>query len=177
MDDPTVNIVAGITSPPASVSIGAGEQTITVTFKSNVKDMVPSNGDSLTVKLYASYKPAETPDVTKYAYLEIRVEDGTCICPVKKSATEWLNFMCHNLGGLDIISSSQLITRAYHGDWYRYGASQVSMRNTPDNDESTAWDNATYQSDYSNWTNDPYPAGWQLPTFTELVSCQSNIVG
>jgi hypothetical protein len=137
LDDPD-RLVAGITYPPAAVTSGSGEKEFTVTFKSNVKDLVPASGNFLTVKLYASYKPQEDPGVTKYAYLEIRVEDGTCICPAKKSNTEWLNYMCHNLGGLDIISPSQLITREHHGDWYRFGAKNASMKNTPANDGSTA---------------------------------------
>jgi uncharacterized protein (TIGR02145 family) len=140
-----------------------------------VKDLVPANGDSLTVKLYASYKPDNT-DETKYAYLEIRVEDGTCICPAKKDANTWVNFMCHNLGGEDIISSSQLITRAHHGDWYRFGAKNPSMKNTPAHDTDNTWDNANYYIS-GNWPDNenenignPCPAGWQLPSITELAA-------
>jgi uncharacterized protein (TIGR02145 family) len=177
IDDPTVNIVADITSPPASVSTGAGEQTITVTFKSNVKDLVPLNGDSLTVRLLASYKPQEDPTATKYAWLEIRVEDGTCVCPAKINTgpDTWLNFMCHNLGGLDIISSSQLITREHLGDWYRYGAKNASMKNTPAHDtDNNTWDNVNYYSS-GNWPDNvdanignPCPAGWKIPGIGEL---------
>jgi uncharacterized protein (TIGR02145 family) len=129
--------------------------------------MVPANGDSLTVKLLASYKPAETPTVTKYAWLEIRVEDGTCICPAKIYNT-WLNFMCHNLGGLDIISPSQLITYEHHGDWYLFGAKNASMINIPTNDTNNDWDDPNYSSS-GNWpdNNNPCPAGWRLPTNVE----------
>jgi hypothetical protein len=80
IDDLTANIVAGITHPPVSAN-GNGEKVFTVTFNSNVKNMVPVNGDSLSVRLLASYKVQENPTITKYVYLEIRVEDGSCICP------------------------------------------------------------------------------------------------
>jgi uncharacterized protein (TIGR02145 family) len=177
LDDPD-HLVAGITSPPFSVDTGSGEKEFTVTFRSNVKDLVPASGNSMTVKLYASYKPQDGPD-TKYAYLEIRVEDGTCICPAKISDTQWLNFMCHNLGGQDIISSSQLITREHHGDWYRFGAKQASMKNIATNDtrNNGTWDNANYDSSSTNWpdnpdanTGNPCPAGWRLPDIAELAA-------
>jgi uncharacterized protein (TIGR02145 family) len=171
LDDPVTGIVESITSPPASVAV-SGSQSFTVRFKSGVKNLVPSNGDSLTVKLIASYKTAAEPAAIKYAYLEIRVEDGTCVCPAKKSATEWLNFMCHNLGGEDIISSSQLITRAHHGDWYKFGATATSMYNTEAHDSNNSWDNSNYTSS-GNWPDDgtpPCPAGWRLPTKGEWTA-------
>jgi uncharacterized protein (TIGR02145 family) len=176
LDDPVTGIVESITSPAASAT-GSSSQSFTVRFKSGVKNLVPSNGDSLTVKLIASYKTAAEPAVTKYAYLEIRVEDGTCVCPVKKSATEWLNFMCHNLGGEDIISSSQLITRAHHGDWYRFGAKTASLKNDGTYDANVNgldWSITArpYQDDLLDWSaaNNPCPAGWRLPTPTEWMA-------
>jgi uncharacterized protein (TIGR02145 family) len=87
--------------------------------------------------------------------------------------------MCHNLGGLDIISASQLITREHLGDWYRFGASQASMKNTQDNDtrNNGTWDNDNYYGLAGNWpdyvnTNigNPCPAGWRLPAIDELYA-------
>jgi uncharacterized protein (TIGR02145 family) len=174
MDDPTASIVAGITYPSVSAD-GSGSQTFTVTFNSNVKNLVPASGNSLTVKLYASYKDDNLD--TKYAYLEIRVEDGTCICPAKISDTKWLNFMCHNLGGLDIISSSQLVTREHHGDWYRFGVKNVSMKNTSEHDANNTWDNNASYTALGNWPDNynvyignPCPAGWQIPLIDELAA-------
>jgi uncharacterized protein (TIGR02145 family) len=185
LDDPD-QIVHSISLPPADAS-GDTPEPFTVTFKSNVKDLVPDNGDSLTVRLYASYK--DNNKDTRYAYLEIRVEDGTCICPAKISDTQWLNFMCHNLGGLDIISPSQLITYEHHGDWYRFGAKKPSLVNTGTNNGSQDWTYGSYGAippyyaqetgyaqDNSNWNwpdvldddiGNPCPAGWRLPTEPE----------
>ncbi|MDR2087497.1 MAG: hypothetical protein LBP72_10060, partial [Dysgonamonadaceae bacterium] len=175
-DDPAKIVEAITVYPPATAPTGGPavdgyyEKEFKIKFKSNIKELVPPDGDSLTVKLVASY--TDSGNNPKLAYLEIRVEDGTCVCPAKKSATEWLNFMCHNLGGLDILSSSQLVTRAHHGDWYRWGATNVSMENTPANDgrNDGTWDDSDYQTANGDWANDgtpPCPAGWRLPRLDE----------
>jgi uncharacterized protein (TIGR02145 family) len=185
LDDPD-NLVTSITPPPASAS-GNTSQPFTVTFRPDVKDRVPDNGDFLTVKLYASYKDSNLE--VKYAYLEIRVEDGTCICPAKinTSPETWLNFMCHNLGGLDIISPSQLITYEHHGDWYRFGAKNYSLKNEGTNNLAvTGWtygnDNATppylrsidWPDDLNSNIANPCPAGWKLPTDTDWNNVINN---
>jgi uncharacterized protein (TIGR02145 family) len=94
--------------------------------------------------------------------------------------------MCHNLGGLDIISPSQLITYEHHGNWYRFGAKNYSLKNEGTNNGIV--DNWTIIShpDYPFYTenldwpatpadqNDPFgdpcPAGWRLPAITELAA-------
>jgi uncharacterized protein (TIGR02145 family) len=194
--DPS-NLVEKITvHPPASAAASGTavdnyyEKEFKIQFNSNIQDLVPDDGNFLSVQLIASYKPDGSTE-TKLAYLEIRVEDGTCVCPAKISATQWKNFACHNLGGEDILSSSQLITRAHHGDWYRWGAKTVSVQNldaTTDNspagwnDETNAsapytpyyQDSQTYGSGV-DWiaANDPCPAGWRLPVAAELAGLVS----
>jgi uncharacterized protein (TIGR02145 family) len=171
-------LVESMTSPAPDGTDADKEEPFTLTFKSNIKTRVSFNGDSLTVKLIATY--TNNNSFFKVAYLEIRVEDGTCVCPakIKASPETWLNFMCHNLGGLDIISSSQLITREYQGDWYRFGAKNASMKNIPDNDgRSGSWDNPNYYIPPGNWPADsvPCPAGWRVPTHPEWVNvCDNN---
>jgi uncharacterized protein (TIGR02145 family) len=196
LDDPG-NLVAGITYPPDYAS-GAGEESITVTFRPEVRELAAAA--PLTVKLYASYKPQEDPTETKYAYLEIRVEDGTCICPAKinTSPETWLNFMCHNLGGIDIISPSQLITYEHHGDWYRFGAKNPSLVNTGTNNSAVfgwtwgsnptppyyalgtgypvygTWDWPDALAGHETVIANPCPAGWRLPTAAELENVINN---
>jgi hypothetical protein len=196
-NDPA-NILEAITTyPPESASAGGTlvdgyyEEEFTLKFKSNIKDLVPANGDSLTVKLVASYKPEGESD-TKLAYLEIRVENGTCVCPAKISATEWKNFMCHNLGAeYDILSPSQLLTRAHHGDWYKFGAKNATIKNTEVNDaysmsgtDPGQWGNATdfphWGTAYADWPDsesssigNPCPAGWRLATINEWAAVTS----
>jgi uncharacterized protein (TIGR02145 family) len=166
IDDPA-GIVAGFTSP-ATLAAGSGEQPFEVAFKPDVRSLVPANGDSLTVKLIAAY--TDSDELPKVAYLEIRVEDGTCVCPAKISATEWLSFMCRNLGAeYDVISSAQLLTRAHHGDWYLFGAKNVSMANTVAHDTDNTWDDDYYTDGVTDWpaANNPCPAGWRMPLYDE----------
>jgi uncharacterized protein (TIGR02145 family) len=184
LDDPD-HLVAGITYPPLSAT-GNSLKEFTVTFKPEVRELAAAA--PLTVKLYASYKPAATPAETRYAYLEIRVEDGTCICPAKVSGTQWLNFMCHNLGGIDIISPSQLITYEHHGDWYRFGAKNPSLVNTGTNNAAvTNWTTAShpdypFYNESADWPDNhadpafgnPCPAGWRLPTWGEWENVRNN---
>jgi uncharacterized protein (TIGR02145 family) len=168
-------LVESMTAPDEAVPVMGAEKekAFTLTFKPDIKTLVPSNGDSLTVKLIATY--TNNNGFSKVAYLEIRIEDGTCICPAKIDANTWLNFMCHNLGALDVISSSQLVTREHHGDWYRFGATQISMKNIQANDNTVAgyWDNPNHHNvSGDDWPTDatgtpPCPAGWRVPTKEE----------
>jgi uncharacterized protein (TIGR02145 family) len=180
-------LVESMTSPASDGAVPVMEEdkekAFTLTFKSDIKNLVPSDGDSLTVKLIATY--INNNDIPKVAYLEIRVEDGTCICPAKKSATEWLNYVCHNLGGLDIISSAQLITYEHHGDWYRFGAKNASLVNSGTNNGPVdGWTDSSspafpFYTASGNWPvnevsgnglANPCPAGWRLPTVEELAA-------
>jgi uncharacterized protein (TIGR02145 family) len=176
-------LVESMTSPvpdsAAPVMDTDKEKAFTMTFKSDIKTRVLSNGASLTVKLIASY--TNNIGSQKVAYLEIRVEDGTCVCPAKVGNDAWKNFMCHNLGGLDIISPLQLITYEHHGDWYRFGAKNYSLKNEGTNNGIVDNWTITSHSDYPFYTENyewpdnhadpafgnPCPAGWKLPTIAE----------
>jgi hypothetical protein len=181
-EDPE-NLVKEIVPPPPSASAagtavdGYYEEEFKIKFESNIQDLVSPNGDPSTVKLLASYKDSGGAD--KQAYLEIRVEDGICVCPAQINATEWMNFMCHNLGGLDIISPLQITTRAHHGDWYRFGAKTASMENTEYHDTNNDWNDSNYQDSDDHWkpANNPCPAGWRLPTRAEYEGVTYNNSG
>jgi uncharacterized protein (TIGR02145 family) len=100
--------------------------------------------------------------------------------------------MCHNLGGLDIISPSQLITYKHQGDWYRFGTKAPSLVNDGTNNVLN-WiesGNSAFPPYYSsdagypnagNWPDDlnadignPCPAGWKLPTNDEWKAVITN---
>jgi uncharacterized protein (TIGR02145 family) len=172
------NLIASITSP-ADGATGSGAEPITVTFRQDIRNQFEANGaDSSTVKLLANYTDSDEND--KIAYLEIRMRDGYCVCPVGN-----LMFMCHNLGAkYDITSPSQIITRDHHGDWYRFGTTKHpslpnndNLYNEIDKDgkglgywNTTSTTEYPFQSGSDDWDSayDPCPAGWRLPTNADL---------
>jgi uncharacterized protein (TIGR02145 family) len=178
-------LVKSISQPQSSDQTGVSDyKTFTVTFKDNVETLVTGHGYS--VKLLASY--TDPIGQSKFADMEISVQDGLCGCPAKISATEWLTFACHNLGGLDILTGTEPFTYTYHGDWYRWGAAVASRKNlsttTDANPLPAEWtyinttapaipayqDYDTYQD--ADWlpANNPCPAGWRLPTNPEFAA-------
>jgi uncharacterized protein (TIGR02145 family) len=158
---------------PANTSkaAGSGKEPFTVVFKSGVKTSVPVSGRD-TVKLLVNYKVGTDAKLT---LRNIRIQDAACHCParIKRSSDRWLTFACHNLGATqNIISDSQTLGREHHGNWYRFGATAVSMANTPAHDSNNTWDNTYYQSsgDWANNGSPPCPAGWRMPDIDELAA-------
>jgi uncharacterized protein (TIGR02145 family) len=161
----------------------SGKEPFTVVFKSGVKTSVPVSGRD-TVKLLISYNVGSD---AKFTIRYIRVQDAACHCPARidRLSDRWLTFACHNLGGLDILSSTTTITQAHHGDWYRWGAAVPSVQNlntTTDADPAGWTFNHTgpavpeYQDYTTHSTADwyaaknPCPAGWRLPTNPEFAA-------
>ncbi|MDR2087288.1 MAG: fibrobacter succinogenes major paralogous domain-containing protein [Dysgonamonadaceae bacterium] len=178
-------IVASVSQPAVTYGSGTGSVSFEITFASDVKDRVIANSGLIQVQLIVSFTNTTT-GYTKIAYKNIKVQDATCNCPAKKSATEWLFFQCHNLGAdYDITSDADLLGitntnfREYHGDWYRFGSKNVSVENTATtpvgsltNWTSSPHDDYPFQNDALDWAteNDPCPFGWRLPTSAEWVA-------
>ncbi|MDR2085654.1 MAG: hypothetical protein LBP72_00595 [Dysgonamonadaceae bacterium] len=170
-------IVASVTQPAVTYATGSGSVSFTVTFVSDVKDRVIANNAPVQLQLLVSYK--NNSGDTKVAYKSIKVQDAECGCPAKISATQWLTFLCHNLGAdYDIRSDADLMGitssnfREYHGDWYKFGASTASLENTLTNDSYSnpaEWQAKDFQNDSQDWTisRNPCPSGWRLPTLAK----------
>jgi len=75
-----------------------GIDKFTITFVSNTRNLAEGlNKDyALKVKIIATFTNNNNDKV--YVPLEISIQDCSCGCPVKKSETEWLTFMCYNMG-------------------------------------------------------------------------------
>jgi uncharacterized protein (TIGR02145 family) len=176
-------IVASVTQPAVTSGSGSGSVSFTVTFVPDVKTRVIANNGPVQVQLIVSFKNNSV--VNKVVYKNIKVQDAICGCPAKISATQWLTFQCHNLGAdYDIASDADLLGitssnfREYHGDWYKFGAKNVSVVNDGTYEGSSIvpnWlENSYYpfQNDKADWitTNDPCPSGWRLPTNAEWAA-------
>jgi uncharacterized protein (TIGR02145 family) len=138
--------------------------------------------------------------------MDISVQDELCGCPAKiantGAASDWLTFACHNLGGKDIysydnngnVNGDDAMGYTYHGDWYRFGAKNASLKNENNNNgsignwstsyhaaypfqnNSADWDYDTH-SDNNPLTGNPCPDGWKLPTIDQweaVISTSNN---
>jgi uncharacterized protein (TIGR02145 family) len=126
----------------------------------------------LKVTLYALFKVS---GVWYKESVEISIQDCVCGCPAKVSASQWLTFQCHNLGGQDIYAGTT-VGREHHGDWYRFGAKTASIYNTPAHDTNNTWDIPAFESGSADWsaTNNPCPSGYRLPTNDQWAAVLSN---
>jgi uncharacterized protein (TIGR02145 family) len=181
-------IVASVSQPAVTFATGSGSVSFTVTFVPDVKDRVVANNGPVYIQLLVGFK--NNSGIDKVAYKIIKVQDAVCGCPVQVGAAQWLTFQCRNLGAIhDITSDADLMSitninfREYHGDWYRFGAKNVSLVNDGTYEASSTISNWTtsfhasypFQDDSHNWdtNNDPCPAGWHLPTDAEWSAVAS----
>jgi uncharacterized protein (TIGR02145 family) len=190
-DDPA-DIIDALSQPAATFGSGNSSIPFTVTFKSDVKDLVLGNNAPVGVRLLVSY--ADNNSVAKVAYLDIRVQDAECYCPARVPTSIHslgsLIFMCRNMGAdyeirsvADIGNIDQSNYYEYHGDWYRFGAKYPSLVNVGTNveggwSEDGLW--PPYYAEETGYTNagdwpdnedtdigNPCPSGWRLPTKEE----------
>jgi uncharacterized protein (TIGR02145 family) len=129
------------------------------------------------LKLYAVYSSdANYSNAAndKMLVLNITLQDCAC-CGAYTDAgkTQWLNFMCHNLGADESLNPFE--PRAeIHGAKYKFGAKEATLSQSADQSSAAAvtnWNNTTYYpcQTSGNWLpeNDPCPSGWRLPVKEE----------
>jgi uncharacterized protein (TIGR02145 family) len=143
-----------------------------------------SRTDAVHVEVYALWEKNDGTPQQKSLTLNIQ-DDACCGAYLDISHTQWLPFMCHNLGADPSLDPFGLpVTRELHGDWYKFGAKNPTLTNTVENDSYSApgsgfgqWSNPVekpWQSsgDWSS-SNNPCPPGWQLPSQTDWLALYS----
>jgi uncharacterized protein (TIGR02145 family) len=181
-DDPA-GIVDSVSQPADNSGSGNSSVPFTVTFKNDVQDLVVKNNAPAVVKLLVSYTDINGDD--KIAYLDIKVQDADCYCPVRVpesvNPSGCLTFMCRNLGAdYEIRSVADLgnITNTnfyeYHGDYYRFGVSAASVVNSSTTTGAVSGWGSKPVDLSGDWLDtpssplgNPCPDGWRLPTENE----------
>jgi uncharacterized protein (TIGR02145 family) len=164
-------------SQPASSKSSSGFETFNLVFK----------GTEGSVKIKANFTGKDGP---QEASMDIAVQDALCGCPARvtpsgNAASDWLVFQCHNLGGVPLLDSTTVanyMDYTYHGDWYKFGAKKLSLKNQGTNNAAPTnpgWTDTgiyPYQATGQNWfaVNNPCPAGWRVPTEPEWLSVMNN---
>lgn len=146
-----------------------------------------TGSNALTANIVVIYNnAADNAGTDQQLTLTVRVQDCQC-CGAFISATEFRNFMCHNLGA-DETADPYTPSAAIHGAKYQWGKREYALSQAQDQLLSgtiPAWDQVT--SPYNAWSddektvNDPCPAGYRIPTSNEFLGVVSyntlNIIG
>ncbi len=132
------------------------------------------------------------PTHDKFLKLTAKVKDCAC-CGAYVSATEWKEFMCHNLGadqGLDPHDMSQPNAWGLNGAYIQWGKNHDMWATTndgpggfaaaptasnPNGGTIPSWNQATLpQSAWDDLANQPCPAGYRVPTKAEWGGVLAN---
>ncbi|MDR1591773.1 MAG: hypothetical protein LBS16_02665 [Prevotellaceae bacterium] len=129
----------------------------------------------LKLKLYAIYNDGNADRAIE---LNTSLQDCAC-CGAKVSSTEWMDFMCHNLGANEA-ADPFTPTAEIHGAIYRWGTGVVTLtqaesQNSAHDSSVPDWTNkgGTVPTTSSNWdmtTANPCPDGWRVPTINEWAA-------
>jgi uncharacterized protein (TIGR02145 family) len=153
-------------------------------LNSDLKGKTRTTGNKL--KLYAIYNSDAVYSKSandKKLELNISLQDCNC-CGAYTDAnkTNWLNFMCHNLGANE---NADPFTpeAAIHGGKYKWGVAGAAMTQEEDQDKAnnisvTNWlkKGNVPPTNTNTWsmTADPCPVGWRLPVPDEWNKVLAN---
>jgi uncharacterized protein (TIGR02145 family) len=172
----TGQIIASITGGDASDNISAAVPC-TVVYKDdlNTKAYGLTTDNAITVDIYAIYT-SNGKDCTKK--LTAKIKDCIC-CGAYISATDWREFMCHNLGA-DTSADPFIPAAGLNGDYYQWGGNLPVKTFANDGDDTAengySWDttpsgywgeNKYNPSTTTKSAYDPCPSGYRVPNYDE----------
>jgi hypothetical protein len=126
-----------------------------------------TNANALKGDIYVIYNDGATNNGTdRQLKVSVSIKDCAC-CGAYISATEWKEFLCHNLGA-DTSLDPNVPVQAIHGDYYQWGRNTpVATAYTPAG-AITGWN--TTIAPIGSWNHfsktpyDPCPVGYTVPS-------------